>query len=134
MKTILNAKLTRKLNIDAISIFPFIFVKEGTISPYLKEMIKTYKNQAADLTGIGIAIAIVTLFILFAFNIVTWKLSLLVLIPLLIQPVWLMIEGIIKQDVNEISFVKQAIDFGKEWNLPCQQKTVYSSFSWFKYI
>lgn len=129
-----NSKLAKRLNIGVLSIFPFLFIKDGTNSLLTNETCKIYKLQATDIIGGGYALNILLFFLLAAFEAVSWWTTLLIVLPLIYQPLWIAIEWIIKRKLSEVSLVKQAIELGNEYQLSCETKTHYASFSWFKYI
>ena len=59
-----NSRIAKKLNLNAILISPFVYIKDAEISAETKLMIDTYKNQFADFSGVGAALLIVLLFLL----------------------------------------------------------------------
>ena len=128
-----NSRIAKKLNLNAILIFPFVYIKDTEISAETKLMIDTYKNQFADFSGVGDALLIVLLFLLLGVGIHSWWLLLLLLLPFILYNIYFLVEYLIKGDIQKVSFVKQAILMGKEWSLPCEERTSYTSFSWLKF-
>lgn len=128
-----NSRIAKKFNLNAILIFPFVHIKDAEISAETKFMIDTYKNQFADFSGVGAALLIVLLFLLLGVGIHSWWLLLLLLLPFILYNIYFLVEYLIKGDIQKVSFVKQAILMGKEWSLPCEERTSYTSFSWLKF-
>lgn len=128
-----NSRIVKKLNLNAILIFPFVYIKDTEISAETKLMIDTYKNQFADFSGVGAALLIVLLFLLLGIGIHSWWLLLLLLLPFILYNIYFLVEYLIKGNIQKVSFVKQAILMGKEWSLPCEERTSYTSFSWLKF-
>lgn len=128
-----NSRIAKKSNLNAILIFPFLYIKDAEISAETKLMIDTYKNQFADFSGVGAALLIVLLFLLLGIGIHSWWLLLLLLLPFILYNIYFLVEYLIKGDIQKVSFVKQAILMGKEWSLPCEERTSYTSFSWLKF-
>lgn len=128
-----NSRIAKKLNLNAILIFPFVYIKDTEISAETKLMIDTYKNQFADFSGVGAALLIALLFLLLGVGIHSWWLLLLLLLPFILYNIYFLVEYLIKGDIQKVSFVKQAILMGKEWSLPCEERTSYTSFSWLKF-
>ena len=128
-----NSRMAKKFNLNAILIFPFVYIKDAEISAETKLMIDTYKNQFADFSGVGAALLIVLLFLLLGIGIHSWWLLLLLLLPFILYNIYFLVEYLIKGDIQKVSFVKQAIFMGKEWGLPCEERTSYTSFSWLKF-
>lgn len=129
----LNSGLAKRLDLNAILIFPFVYVRDAEISAETKLMIDTYKNQFADFSGVGATLLIVLLFLLLGVGIHSWWLLLLLLLPFILYNIYFLVEYLIKSSIQKVSFVKQAILMGKEWSLPCEERTSYTSFSWLKF-
>lgn len=129
----LNSGLAKRLDLNAILIFPFVYVRDAEVSAETKFVINTYKNQFADFSGIGAVLLIVLLFLLLGVGLHSWWLLLLLLLPFVLYNLYFLVEYLIKGDIKKVSFVKQAIFMGKEWNLPCEERTSYTSFSWLKF-
>lgn len=128
-----NSRMAKKFNLNVILIFPFLYIKDAEISAETKLMIDTYKNQFADFSGVGAALLIVLLFLLLGIGIHSWWLLLLLLLPFILYNIYFLVEYLVKGDIQKVSFVKQAIFMGKEWSLPCEERTSYTSFSWLKF-
>lgn len=128
-----NSRIAKKFNLNAILIFPFVYIKYTEISAETKLMIDAYKNQFADFSGVGAALLIVLLFLLLGVGIHSWWLLLLLLLLFILYNIYFLVEYLIKGDIQKVSFVKQAILMGKEWSLPCEERTSYTSFSWLKF-
>lgn len=129
----LNSGLAKRLDLNAILIFPFVYVRNAEVSAETKFVINTYKNQFADFSGIGAVLLIVLLFLLLGVGLHSWWLLLLLLLPFVLYNLYFLVEYLIKGDIKKVSFVKQAILMGKEWKLPCEERTSYTSFSWLKF-
>lgn len=134
MIKILGSKTANKIDIESFPMFPFIFVKDKTISPYVEYVNKIYKQQIEDFFGIGLAITIILLFICLGIFGQSLSLFLLLIIPFVLQQIWLIVEWIIKGDLKKVSLIKQGLDLGNEYVLPCDGRTAYKSFSFLKYI
>lgn len=128
---------------STIMLFGFIFTKKsweefcGRISYH--ESFHLY--QYRDCFGLGLAIAIVLMFVLFAFNICEWWMLSLISIPLLLFYAWYGV-NFVKQYIKygnwddaykNIIFERQAYALQDEWMLSCDEKTRYTSFSFLKY-
>lgn len=128
-----NSKLSKKYG-SMLFIFPYFLISNPSMSNEEKYMKTIFKKQYDDFVGIGGFLAILIMFILFLFNITSFYMLLLTLIPFFLYDVWFFIEFLFKRDMKEISFVRQANDLGSDWILPCIERRHYSSLSWLKYI
>lgn len=77
----LNSGLAKRLDLNAILIFPFVYVRDAEVSAETKFVINTYKNQFVDFSGIGAVLLIVLLFLLLGVGLHSWWLLLLLLLP-----------------------------------------------------
>lgn len=91
-----NSRIAKKFNLNAILIFPFVYIKDAEISAETKFMIDTYKNQFADFSGVGAALLIVLLFLLLGVGIHSWWLLLLLLLPFILYNIYFLVEYLIK--------------------------------------
>lgn len=105
----LNSGLAKRLDLNAILIFPFVYVRDAEVSAETKFVINTYKNQFADFSGIGAVLLIVLL--LLGVGLHSWWLLLLLLLPFVLYNLYFLVEYLIKGDIKKVSFVKQAILF-----------------------
>lgn len=95
-----NSRIANKFNLNAILIFPFVYIKDAEISAETKLMIDTYKNQFADFSGVGAALLIVLLFLLLGIGIHSWWLLLLLLLPFILYNIYFLVEYLVKGDTS----------------------------------
>ena len=128
---------------STMMLFGFIFTKktESEYSGKTKYHEEFHLNQYTDCFGLGLGLAILSAFVLFAFNIVSlWMIS-LVLLPLFLFYFWYGINFIFQlikfrdwdTAYKNVIFERQAYKLGEEWYLPCEKQTKYTSFSFLKY-
>lgn len=145
MKTIIyNSKLAKMLLSDgyaAIMLFGLVFVKGTSLTTRQIEHEKVHQGQFADCVGAGLIIAIIAMFTLFACDIRSWWMFLLLLIPISLFYLLYGIEWLIRliqyrnphDAYHQISFEKEAYDLQEEYRKPCTERRSRYSFSWFKY-
>lgn len=134
MFTFRNSKIANKIG-TAVMIFPFILITGEKKTDEENYMYKIYKKQYTDLFSIGCFLAIALLFFIFGMDFVSPILFMLLLIPIFFYDLWLFVELIFKKfNLSEVSFVRQAKEFGPDWIKPCEERKEYISLSWLKYI
>ena len=145
MKTVIyNSKLANLLLADgyaAIMLFGLIFVKGTNLSQSQLEHEKVHQGQFMDCFSVGLIFAIITMFVLLTFDIVSWWMLLLSLIPIGLFYVLYGIEWLTRfiqlQDSSQaylqVSFEREAYDLQDEYKKPCAERRSRHSFSWFKY-
>lgn len=145
MKTVIfNSKLAQRLlssGYAAIMLFGLVFVKGESLTKRQMEHEKVHQGQFSDCVCTGLILAIIAMFTLFACDIRSWWMLLLLLIPfslfyLLYGFEWLMrlIQLRNPHDAyRQISFEREAYDLQEEYRKPCAERRSRHSFSWFKY-
>lgn len=145
MKTVIyNSKLAKVLLSDgyaAIMLFGFVFVKGENLTKRQIEHEKVHQGQFSDCIGIGLIAAIATMFTLFACDIRSWWMFLLLLIPISLFYLLYGMEWLIRliryrnphDAYRQISFEREAYDLQEEYRKPCAERRLRHSFSWIKY-
>lgn len=145
MKTVIyNSKLANLLlagGYAAIMLFGLVFVKSESLTKRQMEHEKVHQGQFTDCVGAGLIIAIIAMFTLFACDIRSWWMLLLLLIPISLFYLLYGIEWLIRliqyrnfhDAYRRISFEKEAYDLQDEYRKPCAERLSRHSFSWFKY-
>lgn len=143
MKTVIyNSKLAKMLLSDgyaAIMLFGFVFIKGESLTKRQIEHEKVHQGQFSDCVGVGLIAAIVTMFTLFACDIRSWWMFLLLLIPISLFYFLYGMEWLIRLirsphgAYRQISFEREAYDLQEEYRKPCAERRSRHSFSWFKY-
>lgn len=98
----------------------------------------THCKQYADCFVLGLGISIITMFVLFMFNICNLKLLWLMILPISLFYVLYGIEVLIKiikyknlkETYRNISFEVQARNIADTWDKPCEEQNHYYSFGW----
>lgn len=127
----------------SIMLCGFVFTKktEEEYSGRMKYHEGFHIKQYNDCFGLGLAIAIILMFILFAFNVTSLWMIALIAIPLLLFYAWyganFLLQFIRYRDFHfayrQIIFERQAYSLQNEWSWPCEERTKYTSFSFLKY-
>lgn len=141
--TFYETKLIPFPGYKAIMLFGFIFTKESEEEwdKIERRHEEIHKNQYRDLFCAGLFVDIALLFILLAMGFVTWNLLFLLTIPIFLFYVWYGV-NFVKQwttykkwhdAYRKVIFERQAYALEDEANLPCEQQTPYTSFSFLKY-
>ena len=98
----------------------------------------THVHQYWDCFAAGGFLALVVMFVLFAFDVRSWWMLLLAFMPVLlyyliygIEYVILRLKGHNREEAYLlIGFEKQACWISSTWHLPCEQQNHYVSFGW----
>lgn len=135
-KSKLAKLLTFIANFKTIMFFGITLTEKESLTR--KEIMheNTHCKQYKDCFALGLGIAIILMFILFAFNI-TFVYPLFIL-PLLLFYIWYGIEYVIKrikykdrkQAYLNVGFEKQAYRIAATWDKPCEEQEHYYSFGW----
>lgn len=120
----------------------------GAVFTEYKKLTKTslaheavHVTQYQTLFSLGLFIAIGGMFTCFAFDILSWWMLSLILIPILLYYAYYLIEYLIRLIIYRdrdkayrmIAFEQEAYDLQHEWMKPCQERRSSFSFSFFKY-
>lgn len=142
--TIKSSKLANIIlmkGFSTIMLFGFILTKHDNPPMQVIEHEKVHQCQYETMAMVGGFIMLITMFVMFYFNIVTWWMLLLLTIPFLIYYLYYLIEYLIllikyrnsDKAYRNIAFEKEAYDLQGEYRKPCPLRRQASSFSWFKY-
>lgn len=129
-----NSSLLKKLDIEAIMLFPFIFIRDKEITNRTRIIMNVYHNQFLDYVMIGIFFSLIYLLYFILIEVPLLYFTLLYLIPFIGYNVHLFIEWLIKGNIKKVSFIKQSLFMADEWKLPPENQTIYELFSWFDFI
>lgn len=144
MKVYYNSKLAKFLTFmkgfSTMMFFGAVITEKSKLSGKTLKHEKTHIHQYQDCMGLGFAIGIVAMFTLFAFEIQSWWMLLLVLIPFLfyyviygVECLFWRIRGFNKTDAyRKIGFERQARWIADTWNLPYIHQHHYTSFGWWR--
>ena len=144
MKVFYNSKLAKVLTFmegfSTMMFFGIVLTERSKLSKKTLKHEETHVHQYQDCVGLGLAIAIASIFILFAFEVESWWMLLLILIPLLIyyviygiEYVYWCLRGFRKDDAyKRIGFERQAYGIAETWDLPCEKQRLYGSFGWWR--
>ena len=132
-----------------IMLLGLVFTEHQSLSKTVLAHEKVHQQQYQDCFGAGLALAIITMFALFAFGIQSYWMLLLVLFPIFLYYIMYGIEYLIcfiyrsfkQRDIvlaNENAYCfsameMEAYDLQDEWRKPCKDRRVHHSFEWFKY-
>lgn len=128
---------------SSIMLFGFVFTKK-TEAEYTGKIAYHegfHISQYTDCFFLGLVIGILTMFLLFAFNVKSLWMIALIGIPLFLFYLWYGANFILQlikfQDwhtaYRNVIFERQAYALEDEWILPCNQRKHYTSFSFLKY-
>lgn len=98
-------------------------------------------KQFNDCFGLGIALGVIIMFVLFALDIKSLWMLLLILVPFTLYYIWYALEFLVRLIITfdadkaykGIVFEQQAYELDDEYWYPCEYKTGYVSFSFIKY-
>lgn len=141
--TFYETKLIPFSGYKAIMLFGFIFTKESEEEwdKVERRHEEIHKNQYRNLFRTGLFVDVVLLFILLALECVTWNFLFFLTIPVFLFYVWYGV-NFLKQWITykklhdayrKVIFERQAYALEGEANLPCEQQTPYTSFSFLRY-
>lgn len=142
-KVFYNSKLAKFLTFiegfSTMMFFGFILTEKESLSDRVMLHEETHVRQYWDCFALGIGIAIILLFTLFAFGVAaSWYLLFLAIIPLVLyyllyfsEYLYWVIRGKGWKDAYDyISFEIHAYWIDSSWNLPCEKQNHYVSFGW----
>lgn len=142
MKVFYNSKLAKWLTFmegfSTMMFFGVVLTERSKLSKKTLKHEETHIYQYQDCVGLGLAIATVGMFMLFAFGVQSWWMLLLILIPLLlyyviygIEYIYCRLRGFNNDDAYRwIGFERQAYWIAETWDLPCEEQRHYVSFGW----
>lgn len=156
MKIYYNSKIAKLItflsNYETIMLFGAVFTERDkedfTTRAKYHELAHTIQYQT--FFTLGLAIAVILMFILFLCGVQSWSMLWLLLLPVSLYYVWYFMEYIIRLSINlirggklheshidaysSISFEAEAFDLQYEYTKPCAERRTASSFSNFKYL
>lgn len=142
MKVYYNSRLAKLLTFmegfSTMMLFGAVVTEKDALSVKSLKHEETHSKQYTDCFGLGLGIGIILMFILFAFEIQSWWMLLLIAIPVFLYYVLYGVEylcwrlrGFNRNDAYmNIGFERQARYIADTWNLPCEQQRQYVSFRW----
>lgn len=118
-----------------------IFTEEKELSERTKQHESTHIVQYQTLFCTGLTLAVVSLFILLAFDIRSWWMLSLIFVPVFLYYAWYLIEFFIRliicRDMDKayrmIAFEQEAYALENEYLKPCYKRKTAYSFSFLKY-
>lgn len=120
-------------------ILGMIFTNSSKITDQERYHFKAHLEQYATMASLGAALAVLSMFICFAFDVYgLWMLWFFTL-PLLLYYIWYGVEYLIKcpkygkNTKSNIQFEKEALALQDEYLKPCYQRKYAESFSFLKY-
>lgn len=144
-KIFYNSKIARIFtflkDFKTIMLFGAVFTEEKELSDRAKFHEGSHVEQYQTLFTTGMVLAVMTMFICFAFDIYGWWMLALIAIPLLLYYAWYGIEYLVRlimyRDADKayrrIAFEQEAYDLENEYLKPCNERKYASSFSFLKY-
>lgn len=154
MKTVFYESRIAKLftfipNFKTIMLFGLVLTEHQFLSKTVLAHEKVHQRQYQDCFGAGLALAIITMFTLFAFGIQSLWMLLLVLLPIFLYYIVYGTEYLISFAyrsfkhkhlvmANDSAYCSSAMemeayDLQEEWRKPCKDRRIHHSFEWFKY-
>lgn len=128
-------------NFATVMLFGAVFTehKELTKTTLAHEAVHVTQYQTLFMTGLFIAVG--GMFTCFGFDILSWWMLSLILIPILLYYAWYGIEYLIRLIIYRdrdkayrmIAFEQEAYDLQAEWVKPCPERRSAYSFSFMKY-
>lgn len=146
MKIYYNSKLAKLItffkNFSTIMLFGALFTEKDSLSEKVIKHEEAHSLQYADCSSLGCAIGILLMFVLFAMDIQSFWMLLLLLIPLLMFYFLYGVEFLIRwaiskdrvQAYKDVSFERHARYIAETWDKPCEKQNHYVSFGWFKFM
>lgn len=141
--TFYETKLIPFPGYKAVMLFGFIFTKESEEEwdKVERRHEEIHKDQYRNLFRTGLFVDTVLLFILLALELVTWNFLFFLTIPVFLFYVWYGVNFLkqwatykkLHDAYRKVIFERQAYALEDEANLPCEQQTPYTSFSFLKY-
>lgn len=145
MKIYYNSKIAKVItflaNFATIMLCGAVFTEHAALSERTKYHEASHVEQYQTLFTAGLALAVLTLFVCFAFDCYGWWLLSLIALPAFLYYVWYGIEFLIRliwyRDADKayrmIAFEQEAYILENEYRKPCSERKSASSFSFFKY-
>lgn len=143
MRVYYNSKLAKVLTFiggfGTMMFFGSVITEESSLSAEVMLHEKVHTKQYSNCVMLGLAVAIGTMFILFGFEVHSWWMLLLILVPALLYYLlyfleylyWVICKGF-KDAYYFISFEKQAYWISNSWYLPADKQRPYVVFGWWK--
>lgn len=124
-----------------IMLFGAVFTEEEALSMRVEFHEQSHVEQYKTMFSLGAALAVIIMFVNFAFDSYGWWMLSLLALPVFLYYIWYGIEYFIRilitRDSNEayrqIAFEQEARDLQDEYKKPCESRRTASSFSFFKY-
>lgn len=145
MKIHYNSKIAKIFtflkDFKVIMLFGDVFTEDSSMSESVEYHERAHCEQYQTLFSLGAALSLVSMFVMFAFNIYgLWMISFLA-VPFLFFYLWYLVEYIIrllmywnhKKAYRNIAFEREAFDLQYEYKKECGQRRFAKSFSFFKY-
>lgn len=144
MKIYYNSKLAKLLTFmqgfSTMMFFGVVITEKDALSEKSKKHEGTHVRQYLDCVGLGFALSIVTMFVLFTFDVRSWWMLLLLLVPVFLYHVIYLIEFLYwrvkgynrDEAYKRIGFERQAYWIAETWDKPCHLQHHYETFGWWK--
>lgn len=133
--------VTFMANFATIMLFGAVFSEHKELTKTTLAHEAVHVTQYQTLFSLGLFFAVGMMFACFAFDIRSWWMLSLILIPILLYYVYYGIEYLIRLIIYRdrdrayrmIAFEQEAYDLQQEWVKPCTERRSACSFSFFKY-
>ena len=143
MKIYYNSGLAKVLTFlngfATMMLFGFVITEHSSLNGRCIKHEWCHVQQYKDCVGLGLGIGILVTFILFAFEIQSWWILLLILVPFTLYYIIYLVEWlywIIKEGVDKayrkVGFERQAYWIQETWDKPCSLQRQYETFGWWK--
>lgn len=145
MKVFYNSKIAKVVtflaNFATIMLFGAVFTEHSDLSERTKCHEATHVEQYQTLFMTGLALAVSIMFTCFAFNVVGWWMLSLITLPVFLYYLWYGIEFLVllikyrnrDKAYRMIAFEQEAYTLQDEYQKPCAERKMASSFSFMKY-
>lgn len=145
MKIYYNSKIAKLLtfmeDFATIMLFGAVFTEHSELSERTKYHEASHVEQYQTLFGLGLALAVGIMFTCFAFDRYGWWMLSLIALPVFLYYAWYGIEYLVRlcmcrdkdKAYRRVTFEQEAFDLEKEYQKPCNERRIASSFSFIRY-
>lgn len=146
MKIFYNSKIAKittfMSGFKTIMLFGAVFTEKSELSARSKAHEAVHVEQYQTLFMSGLVMAVVSMFMLFAFDIRSWWMLCLVGLPLFSYYIWYGLEFLVRYAITRdsddayrnICFESEAFDLQEDYVLDCNKRRKASSFSFLIYL
>lgn len=142
MKVFYNSKIAKAFTFiegfSTIMLFGAVFTEKESLNGKVLKHEETHCRQYVDCFAMGLSLAVLLMFLLFAVGVSSWNMLWLLTLPVLLFYVIYGIEYVInlfrgyssKEAYKNIGFEKQAVWCADTWNKPCDEQNHYYTLGW----